>query len=404
MSLSKYNSQKETANFVRLFQIIVGPCTGTLRAILKRHINPQDLRRKFNILVAEKKKLKISKEQKQLVDGGKYSDFDISLLYLLLRNISGIPPHRNYWGNQPSPRDRSVSANVERIRELRNNYFGHTTKCLISDSEFEQIWKEIFQIVQELEQYLGTSTVYQNEVIELKHRHMDHKEVKKLLKMVEYLQDKVDGLEKEIVPWNVKVTYKRYITGWREDDNDFIETHTFKNMLEKVLAQPFMTFVGAPGSGKTVTVRHIALKLQEKGFEVLPITDIGQLETYCDPYNPQVFIIDNVLGSLGLDMSAFYRLNSFSEKLKYPTMPETKVLMTCREVVFRNEKMSISVLSNESNVILLNSEEHRLNVQDKLELLLKYKLETNMLTTDELASSSNMFPLLCKFFFNKRLF
>lgn len=114
-------------------------------------------------------------------------------------------------------------------------------------------------------------------------------------------------------------------------------------MLEKVLAQPFMTFVGAPGSGKTVTVRHIALKLQEKGFEVLPITDIGQLETYCDPYNPQVFIIDNVLGSLGLDMSAFYRLNSFSEKLKYPTMPETKVLMTCREVVFRNEKMSISV-------------------------------------------------------------
>lgn len=175
-------------------------------------------------------------------------------------------------------------------------------------------------------------------------------------------------------------------------------------MLEKVSAQPFMTFVGAPGSGKTVTVRHIALKLQEKGFEVLPITDIGQLETYCDPYNPQVFIIDNVLGSLGLDMSAFYRLNSFSEKLKYPTMPETKVLMTCREVVFRNEKMSISVLSNESNVILLNSEEHMLNVQDKLELLLKYKLETNMLTTDELASSSNMFPLLCKFFSTKDCF
>lgn len=175
-------------------------------------------------------------------------------------------------------------------------------------------------------------------------------------------------------------------------------------MLEKVQSQPFMTFVGAPGSGKTVTVRHIALNLQEKGYEVLPITDIGQLETYCDPYNPQVFIIDNALGSLGFDVTAFFRLNELLEKLQDLTMTDTRVLMTCREVVFRNEKISIGEFFNESNVILLNSEEHGLNVEDKLKLLLKYKLDTNMLTEVELSSSSNMFPLLCKLFSTKDCF
>lgn len=197
---------------------------------------------------------------------------------------------------------------------------------------------------------------------------------------------------------------ERDITEWREADIFFVETHTFENMLKKVLYQPFMTFVGAPGSGKTATARHIALKLQEKGYEILPIKDIGHIETYCDPHNPQVFVIDDVLGSLGLDMSAYVRLNCYSDKINYPTMPRTKVLMTCREVVFRNEKISLSLLFNESNVILLNSEEHGLNVQDKQRLLSKYKLEKRILNTAELSSSSNMFPLLCKFYSTRNCF
>lgn len=194
------------------------------------------------------------------------------------------------------------------------------------------------------------------------------------------------------------VIYEKYITNWRGDDNLYIETHTFDKMLEKVLSQPFMTFVGASGSGKTATVHHIALKLQEEGYEILPITDIGHLETYCDPYNPQVFIIENALGPFGLDMSAFCMLNNFFKNSEYPPMLRTKVLMTCREIVFNNKMVSISVLSNKANVIFLNGEEHKLNVHDKHKLLSIYKLETNMLTTGDLASSSNMFPLLCKLF------
>lgn len=118
--------------------------------------------------------------------------------------------------------------------------------------------------------------------------------------------------------------YEKYITAWRRDDNVYIETHTFDKMLKKVLSQPFMTFVGAPGSGKTATVRHIALKLQEEGYEILPIKDIGHLETYCDPHNPQVFIIDDALGSFGLDMSAFCMLDNFFKNSEYPQCEEQR--------------------------------------------------------------------------------
>lgn len=186
MSLSKDSSVQEAENYNRLMKIISGPCSDTLRAILTKKVNPQSLRQKINILVAQSKKPQINKEQKQLIDRGKYSEFDITLLYFLLRNISGIPQHRNGWGNDPSPTDRSVSANVERIRVLRNNY-GHSTKFVISDKEFEDKWRDIFQIVQELEQYIGTSTVYQDVMTELKYR-KDNKEVLKLQTTVKALE------------------------------------------------------------------------------------------------------------------------------------------------------------------------------------------------------------------------
>lgn len=134
-------------------------------------------------------------------------------------------------------------------------------------------------------------------------------------------------------------SYERSIIDWKENDKVYLETHNFPAMLEKVVNQPFVTFVGVPGSGKTVTARHIALKLQEEGYEILPIKDIKDIETYCDPNNPQVFVIDDVIGFLGLDMAAFNTLSRCEYLLKNPSMVKTKILMTCRKVVYKNEML-----------------------------------------------------------------
>lgn len=407
MAQSKYASNRETTNFARISRIILGPCTDVLCALLTKEIRPSDLPKQVQTFLAKLPKQKtcpITKEQENLINKANYSDFDITLLYFLLRNISNIPPHTNKWGNVPSSRDRSVSANIEKIRLIRNE-FGHSSEISISETDFNNKWQEIFNIVRDIESYIGNLTIYQDAVRSIKTCSMDPDQIKEYInELIELnkklldISEEVQQIKTSIIPWNVKVIYEKNITNWRGDDNLYIETHTFDKMLEKVLSQPFMTFVGASGSGKTATVHHIALKLQEEGYEILPITDIGHLETYCDPYNPQVFIIENALGPFGLDMSAFCMLNNFFKNSEYPPMLRTKVLMTCREIVFNNKMVSISVLSNKANVIFLNGEEHKLNVHDKHKLLSIYKIETNMLTTGDLASSSNMFPLLCKLF------
>lgn len=106
-------------------------------------------------------------------------------------------------------------------------------------------------------------------------------------------------------------------------------------MLDQVRNQPYVTIVGVPGSGKTATARHIALTLEREGYEILPIKDKNKLEDYCDPRNPQVFFLDDVLGVFGLDMAEFNTLRKYEDNIMNPVMPNTKIIMTSREVVYK---------------------------------------------------------------------
>lgn len=169
-------------------------------------------------------------------------------------------------------------------------------------------------------------------------------------------------------------------------------------MLEQVRTQPYVTFVGGPGSGKTATARHIALKLQTEGYDIFPIKEINKIEDYCSQNIPQVFVIDDVLGVFGLNEHDLHMINKYSERLKGPINRKTKTLVTCREAVFRNEMLSDCVLVKKENTILLQSKENALNNDDKQNLLEKYFLGRDFLNSDNLVSSSSMFPLLCKLF------
>lgn len=169
-------------------------------------------------------------------------------------------------------------------------------------------------------------------------------------------------------------------------------------MLDQVKEQPYVTFVGVPGSGKTATTRHIALILQKDGYEILPISHKSEIKDLCDPICPQVFVIDDVLGVFGFDFAEFQMLIRYEKRLSQPVMEKSKFLMTCRETIFRNESLLDSFLSEEKNIVKLHSDENTLNFKDKYDLLVKYKLNTNLITQDSSSLTSKMFPFLCKFF------
>ncbi|VDI46031.1 Hypothetical predicted protein, partial [Mytilus galloprovincialis] len=91
----------------------------------------------------------LNSDQEQLVypDGltytGDLTDMDISLLYIILRNLGTICQHQNGWGKVPEEHDHSISANMDRIRIAKNVIVSHLPKCSLDYAEFNKLWETI---------------------------------------------------------------------------------------------------------------------------------------------------------------------------------------------------------------------------------------------------------------------
>ncbi|XP_061196856.1 uncharacterized protein LOC133205130 [Saccostrea echinata] len=409
---SPYSSTYETTNANRACRLLLGPCTDELRDVLRHHVPPPSL---TQILKMNKQSLpRLTAAQKGLNSHGhgnytgNYNDMDITQLYTLLRNICNIPPHSNGWGNDPDPNDRSLSANIDRIRSARNQCV-HSSSPSLSNADFTSIWSTIRSAVVDMDTFLNNGKKYEKEVDFLRHETMDPAGEKyyreQLRKQVEEDHQKekenskrIDELIKR--PNSLSFLSEKYnmeIKNWKCADNLYHETHSFPSMMEKVRRQPYITFVGSPGSGKSATARHIALKLQEEGYEVLPIKDISKIEEYCDSRHPQVFVIDDVLGVFGLDERKLPLLRNYEQTITKPCMDKSKILMTCRQAVYNEALPYKSYLIKDESVIKLHSSENALDDNDKKLILEMYGLDSESLSPS-LTSAYHMFPLLCKLF------
>ncbi|XP_048740970.2 ankyrin-2-like [Ostrea edulis] len=333
------------------------------------------------------------------------------LLYILLRNIAKISPHSKGWGKDPNPHDRSLSANIERIRLVRNRCV-HSCDPSMSITDFNSIWSTIKSTMVDLDAFLMNGNKYEKAVDFLCHESMDpqndlhyEEELRKQVEedkttreMVDNLENKLEKLIKSSIPQNVREQYDIDVEKWREEDKLYYETHSFPSMVEKVRNQPCVTFVGVPGSGKSATAHHIALKLREEGYEVVPVDEIREIKQYCDTKNPQVFVIDDVVGVFGLQKSKLDVLTDYEQKITQPCMAKSRTLMTCREAVFNETLPYKPFLTKEETVIKLHSSDHALDNHDIKQLLQKYGLNVSLISPALLTSTSRMFPLLCKLF------
>ena len=88
---------------------------------------------------------------------GTVDQFDITLLYALIRNVSAVVPPGTGWGQPPddNPRDISLGASVERIRLLRNTVVGHSVDYKVDEQSFENTWDAIAQTTDDIENVIG---------------------------------------------------------------------------------------------------------------------------------------------------------------------------------------------------------------------------------------------------------
>ena len=90
----------------------------------------------------------LTEQQRKLLfpsDGSKPNSktFDITLLFLLLTEICGLsPPARTGWNHKPQAKNKSLAANLVRIKLFRNKLI-HTPETRIDTASFDKLWKEI---------------------------------------------------------------------------------------------------------------------------------------------------------------------------------------------------------------------------------------------------------------------
>ena len=148
---------KEKANFQRLTRLLmrgglvllrevfdsIHP-PGSLSAVLRA--NEEHLK---NLTTPAGYKVFSRAERKSLYDPhgpgtyGKSAEFDISLLYKLLRSICSLPAPVTGWGKLPNSTDHSREADIERIRHYRNEIYSHDRLIQVTDADFEKLWMDI---------------------------------------------------------------------------------------------------------------------------------------------------------------------------------------------------------------------------------------------------------------------
>ena len=138
-------------NFQRLSRLLIAGGTSVLREVFDFIYPPSTLPAALNnpAVKALLKGTRLTKPQRDCLHPapgcyGKSSDFDITLLFCLLRQICGLPSPPLGWDKLPATADQTMSDDLARVKFYRNTAYGHVSEAMeISDDQFNNLWAEI---------------------------------------------------------------------------------------------------------------------------------------------------------------------------------------------------------------------------------------------------------------------
>ena len=140
------------ANFQRVARLLISGGTTLLREIFDLRCPPSNLPTILKNPATEKqlKAAKLTKPQWDCLYPspgvyGKSADFDVTLLFRLLRTICNLIPPVTGWDALPTSTDHSLAADLARIKYYRNSVYGHVNQNMeiADDFEFLSLWQEI---------------------------------------------------------------------------------------------------------------------------------------------------------------------------------------------------------------------------------------------------------------------
>ena len=82
------------------------------------------------------------------VKTGDYLKCDTTLVYTLLRNLTKVTRPTNGWGRQPSSSlMQTIGDDIERIREIRNVFYGHVSSSKMTNKTYTHFLKRVRDIL-----------------------------------------------------------------------------------------------------------------------------------------------------------------------------------------------------------------------------------------------------------------
>ena len=191
-------SSDETINGTKLMRLILDGGTEALRKVFQGiHTG------NFQVVLAGNKH-SLSKLKGRIINQKQWdklyptspkkpdiNEFDISLLCVLLRNISGLSPPGSGWDKMPNVSDHTREADIIRIKLFRNERFGHIPRAAVSMKDFEKFWAEISAPIVRL-------GIDQKEIDRLENEECGDEEVSRVLKEWDECDGKIVNALKNI--------------------------------------------------------------------------------------------------------------------------------------------------------------------------------------------------------------
>ncbi|XP_062594182.1 uncharacterized protein LOC134255675 [Saccostrea cucullata] len=439
MSHSKYASTPQTTNLARISRLILGPCADVMRDVLIKEVPATDLSKAVKTWLKTQKRNPLFNSQTDLIFPspsniytGDYSDMDISLLYILLRNVTTLKAHSKGWGNDPDPTDRSVSANIERLRLIRNKYYGHAVQISLPDSDFQSEFSNIRKIVEEVDNYFGVCK-HQQSVDFIKTEKMDPEQEMKWIKQLTILESLVSDVEentREIRELKDKIenrgfeNFEMHIRAKMDTtraalENQelkikdvFVETRAIQRVLELLESNRYVLVKGNPGSGKTTIAMYVLTELQKKGMFPLQVFTVEELYGSVSPSSNVALFLDNLFG----EFSVSNEIDNFKAKLHLikaiwnnENSKGNVLILTIRNDICKEaaDKINEELFLSNSSVDLSNGN-FQMQSSEIVEMFKKYGLDklltsNTMLDVIKLGNSLGI-PQCCSLLKNNPIF
>lgn len=205
----------ENVNYFHILRLLLEIGTKVYRETLKNRL--LTVSACVDVIFKEKKKLwsLMNNSQRNILfpANGKYegdlTDLDISVLYILLKNISSMGPPKKGWGEEPEETDRSVAANVERIRLYRNKYLAHSPNAQIHETEFKKVWTSLRKSIIEL----STEVSYETAIDELLTEKSPQSEI---TKTIEDMKEETQSVQNRITLFEGILYNNKLLCFWKK--------------------------------------------------------------------------------------------------------------------------------------------------------------------------------------------